>query len=324
MRTLVIGGTQFMGRATVLGLVARGHEVAVLHRRDHHDFGEAAVRNLQADRNDVEAVRRILRNESFDAVLDFAYDWERGTTAAQVEAVARSCGDGLQRYVFMSSVGAYGGGLGLHEDAPLAPDDHPMPYVQHKASTERALFALHRETGFPVTTIRPPFVHGPGQMFYREQFFWDRLLDGRPIILPDGGDAPTQWAYALDVAEACVRALEVPAAAGEAFNVAHREPTTQRGFVEALARAAGLEPILAPVPRATIHAAGGQLMGDNLYFGEFLDLPPHIAIADKLTRVLGIVPTPLDDALRASYAWYRTQPRRPVDYRFEDGLLAAA
>jgi 2'-hydroxyisoflavone reductase len=86
-----------------------------------------------------------------------------------------------------------------------------------------------------VTTFRPPYVHGPRQPFDREQFFWDRLRDGRPIVLPDGGDTPMQWVYSGDVADACVRALEVPEAAGEAFNVAH-EAGTQRSFVEALAR----------------------------------------------------------------------------------------
>jgi 2'-hydroxyisoflavone reductase len=290
----------------------------------HNDFGDGVVRNIQADRGDLQAMSRILGNEPFEAVLDFAYDWEHGTTAAQVEAAARSCGPGLERYVFISSVAAYGGGLDLHEDAPLAPDDFPMPYVQHKASAERALFAMHRDTGFPVTTFRPPFVHGPGQPFYREQFFWDRMLKGRPIILPDGGDDPVQWVYAPDVAEACARAIEVPEATGEAFNVGHVEPTTQRSFVEALARAAEVEPTLAPVPRATIHAAGGQLMGDNLYFGEMLDLPPHISVVDKAARVLGLVPTPLDEALAAGFAWYREQPRRRVDYTFEDRLLAMA
>jgi 2'-hydroxyisoflavone reductase len=324
MRTLVIGGTQFMGRETVKRLLARGHDVSVLHRRDHNDFGDGVVRNIQADRGDLGAMSRILANESFEAVLDFAYDWEHGTTAAQVEAAARSCGTQLERYVFISSVAAYGGGLDLHEDTPLAPDDFPMPYVQHKASAERALFAMHRDSGFPVTTFRPPFVHGPGQPFYREQFFWDRLIDGRPIILPDGGDDPVQWVYAPDVAEACARALEVPEAAGEAFNVAHVERTTQRSFVEALSRVAGIEPTLVPVPRATIHAAGGQLMGENLYFGEMLDLPPHVSVVDKAARVLSLVPTPLDEALAAGFAWYREQPRRPVDYTFEDRLLARA
>jgi 2'-hydroxyisoflavone reductase len=259
-----------------------------------------------------------------EAVLDFAYDWEHGTTAAQVEAAARSCGPGFERYVFISSVAAYGAGLDLREDAPPAPDDFPMPYVQHKASAERALFAMHRDTGFPVTTIRPPFVHGPRQPFYREQFFWDRMLDGRPVILPDGGDAPIQWVYVSDVAEACVRAIEVPEAAGEAFNVGHVEATTQRSFVEALARAAGAEPTLVPVARSAIQAAGGQVMGENLYFGEVLDMQPLTSVVDKAARVLGLAPTPLDEALAAGFAWYREQPRRPVDYTFEDRLLATA
>jgi 2'-hydroxyisoflavone reductase len=167
-----------------------------------------------------------------------------------------------------------------------------MPYVQHKASTERALFAMHRESGFPVTTFRPPFVHGPRQPFYREQFFWDRMLDGRPIILPDGGDAPCSGCSSSDVAEACVRAIEVPEAAGEAFNVGHVEPTTQRSFVEALARAAGVEPTLVSIPRSTIHAEGGQVMGENLYFGEVLDMQPLTSVVDKAARVLGLEPTP--------------------------------
>ena len=325
MQILVIGGTQFMGRETVERLLARGHDVAVLHRRDHNDFGDGVVRNIMADRGDLEAVSRILGSEPFEVVLDFAYDWEKGTTGAQVEAAARSCGDGLERYIFISSVAAYGEGLDMREDDPLAPDDFPMPYIQHKASAERALFAMHRESGFPVTTIRPPFVHGPRQPFYREQFFWDRMLDDRPVILPDGGDAPMQWVYVSDVAEACVRAIEVPEAAGEAFNVGHVEPTTQRSFVEALARAGGVDdPTLVPVPRSTIEAAGGQVMGENLYFGEVLDMQPLTSKVDKAARVLGLEPTPLDEALRSSFAWYREQPRRPVDYAFEDRLLAKA
>jgi 2'-hydroxyisoflavone reductase len=323
MKTLVIGGTQFMGRETVQRLVARGHPVSVLHRRDHHDLG-AGVANLQADRGDVGSVARILGEQRFEAVFDFAYDWEQGTTAEQVEAAARSCGPELQRYIFMSSIAAYGGGIDLREDNLLAPDDHPNPYVRHKAAAERALLRMHAATGFPVTTFRPPFVHGPRQPFYREQFFWDRLLDGRPIILPDGGESPMQWAYVADVAEACVRALEVPEAAGEAFNVAHTEPTTQRTFVEALARAAGVEADLVAVPREVIHAAGGQLFMGNLYFGEMLDLPPHTSVIDKAARVLDFTPTALDAALRAGFAWYTSQPRRDVDYSFEDRLLVDA
>ena len=321
MHILVIGGTQFMGREVVRRLVARGQDVSVLHRRDHHDLS-SSVRNLQADRADLPAVQCILGDHTFDAVVDLAYDWQRGTPADQVEFVARACAGRVRRYVFMSSIAAYGIGLGHLESDPLAPPDVPVPYVQHKAQAERALFRLHAEAALPVVTIRPPFVHGPRQPFYREAFFWDRLRAGRSIIVPDGGDTPMQWAFVDDVAEACVRALEVPEAAGEAFNIGHPSPVSQRAFVEALARVAGVAPSLAFVPRDVITAEGGHLFVGNLYFGEYLDLPPLTEVVEKVTRVLGVTPTPFEDALRRSYEWYLTQPRRPVDYAFEDRVLA--
>ncbi|MGQ0732682.1 MAG: NAD-dependent epimerase/dehydratase family protein [Acidobacteriota bacterium] len=323
MRTLVIGGTLFMGRAIVERLVERGYDVAVLHRRDHHDLSPE-VRNLQADRSDLATISPLLKRERFEAVFDLAYDFQAGTPAAHVEAAARSCGDRLQRYIFMSSIAAYGPGLDHRESNPLAPDDDPTPYVRHKASAERALFRLRAESGFPVVTFRPPFVHGPRQPYYREQFFWDRLRDGRPIILPEGGEALMQWAYVRDVAEACVHALDVSEAVGEAFNVAHEERLTQRSWVETLARVAGLEPTFVSVPRETILGGGGQLMGEHLYFGEYLDLPPHTSVVEKAARILGVTPEPLEASLQDGFAWYTAHPRRPVDYAFEDHLIAQA
>lgn len=320
MRVLVIGGTTFIGREIVNRLLQRRHDVAVLHRRADHDLGPG-VRNIQADRSDLPTLAAALQRERPEAVFDIAYDWEKGTTASEVEAAARSCGDGLERYVYMSSIAAYGPGLDHRESDPLVSDDYPRAYAAHKASSERALFRMHEETGFPAVTFRPPYVHGPFQPFYREQFFWDRLRDGRPIILPDGGGTPMQWVYVADLAEACVRAIDAPGVSGQAFNLAH-EPTTQRGFVELLARVAATEPTLVAVPRKQIQAMGGQLSGEHMYFGEALDQPPITEHVEKAPRLLGIEPTPFENALRESYAWYRTQPRRRIDYGFEDRLLA--
>jgi hypothetical protein len=39
-----------------------------------------------ADRNDADAVQQTLDGRRFDVVYDNVYDWERGTTAAQVQA----------------------------------------------------------------------------------------------------------------------------------------------------------------------------------------------------------------------------------------------
>jgi nucleoside-diphosphate-sugar epimerase len=231
---------------------------------------------------------------------------------------------GVCHYVFISSIGAYAGGTDLDEDAPLVPDDFPNPYGAHKAGTERMLFRMHRESEFPATTFRPPFVYGPRQPFYREQFFWDRMRDGRPIILPDGGDTLMQWGFAPDIAVACARSIEIDDAIGEAFNIGHEDAITQRAFVEALARVAGTEPRFVAIPRAAIIEAGGQLVGDNVYFGEYLDLPPITTRIDKARRILGFEPTLFEAALGVTRDWYLTQPRRPIDYSFEDRLLALA
>lgn len=322
MHILVIGGQQFMGREIVLRLAARGHDVTVIHRHGGHDLGHA-IGNLNADRADAAAMARAIAGRAFEAVVDMVYDWQNGTPAAQVEATARLFGDRLQRYVFMSSVAAYGVQLDCRESDPLAPDDHPNAYMAHKAASERALFRMHAESGVPVTTFRPPFVHGPRQPFQREQFFWDRLLDGRPIVLPDGEDAPMQWAYSGDVADAVARSIEVPEAAGEAFNVGHA-PGTRRGFIETLARVAGVTPKFVEIPRAAIHAAGGHPVTGNLYFGQYLDIPPITTVIEKAPRMLGVAPLSLEDGLRATFAWYSSQPRRPRDYSFEDRLLELA
>ena len=70
-------------------------------------------------------------------------------------------------------------------------------------------------------------------------------------------------------------------------------------------------------------AAGGALLGPRAYYGEYLDLGPFSTSVEKITRVLGFTPTPLDEALRQGFTWYRAQPRRPVDYAFEDALINA-
>ena len=160
-----------------------------------------------SDRNDGEAMREALSTRRFDAVFDNVYDWERGTTPDQVEATVRACGDRISRYIFLSSVAAYGDGLNHKESDPLAPDYHAVAYVRHKATTERLLFRMHARKGLPLVTFRPPFVYGPGNPFYREQFFWDRLRAGRPIIIPGDGHRLMQFVYLNAVSYTHLRRL---------------------------------------------------------------------------------------------------------------------
>lgn len=324
MRVLVIGGTLFIGRLLVGELLKGGHEVAVLHRKPKHDLGRR-VQNLQADRNDASSLHQALSGRSFDAVYDFAYDWERGTTAAQVEALTRMLSDRLSRYIFMSSVAAYGDGLNHHEGDPLAPEDAADLYVRNKATTERMLFLMHQRTGFPAVTLRPPFVYGPGNPFYREAFFWDRLRDGRPIILPGDGHRLMQFVHVRDLVNAALKALTEPGAVGESFNVANEKPITQFELVQALSEAAGKKARLVRVPRDRIMEAGGNPMGTPAYFGVYYDVPAITEVVAKVKRVLGLQLTPFDQGLKETFQWYKRNTRRTkIDYTFEDRLIGLA
>jgi 2'-hydroxyisoflavone reductase len=324
MKVLVIGGTLFIGRLLVEELVKGGHDVTVLHRKPKHEFGKR-VDNIMADRNDADAMKEALSTRRFDVVFDNVYDWERGTTAAQVEATVRACGDRITRYIFMSSVAAYGDGLNHKESDPLAPDYHPDPYVRHKATTERLLFRMHSQTGLPVVTFRPPFIYGPNTPFYREQFFWDRLRAGRPVIIPGDGHRLMQFTYVNDVVQAMIRSMDEPRAAGEAFNIGDTKPLTQVEVVEKLAKIAGVEPTLVRVPRDVIQQAGGNAMTEPYYFGEYFDLPPITMNIGKVTRVLKMKLTPYELGLKDMYRWYtRNHKARTAGFEFDDKVLALA
>lgn len=321
-RALVIGGTQLIGRALVEQLLARGDMVVLMHRGTTTPFGDR-VTAIRCDRNDTAAVQSALAGERFDVVYDNVYDWLRGTTPEQVVAAARATASGLSRYVFTSSVAVYPTGGPFTEDSPLVPEAHPDVYGAQKANSERALFALGSSDGLPVSTLRPAFIYGPHNAFDREAFFWDRLRDGRPIIIPDDGQATMQWVSAHDVARAAILAATHDVAIGQAYNLGNDPPITQLDFVHLLARAAGTEAHVVHVPRARIQQLGGSLMQPPNYFGVYLDIPAITANAAQVTEQLGLTLTPLEHGMRETYAWYAQQPRVARDYAWEDALLKA-
>ena len=321
-RALVIGGTLFIGRALVRRLLARGDHVTILHRGAYNPFA-AQTADVRCDRNDVDAITEKLSGGGFDVVYDNVYDWQRGTTAEQVKAAALAVAPGLRRYVFTSSVAAYGDGLDHSEDDSLAPPDHPEDYVRNKAETERMLFGLHADSGFPASTLRPPYVYGPENPFYRETFFWDRLLAGRPILLPGDGERLMQFVLADDLARAAILAADTDAASGRAYNIAHDAPVTQRALVEALAAAAGMQAELIPVSRELLIELGGNLFEPPFYFAQYFDMPPITQKTDRAREELGFEATPWQEGVQKTFDWYQAQDRVRADFSFDDKVLRA-
>lgn len=322
-RILVVGGTRFIGKLLVTELLKHHHEVSLLHRCPQQPFGKR-VTNLNANRADIDAVRSVVANARFDVVYDLAYDWSGGTTGQQVEAMAGLLDGRIGRYVFMSSVAAYGDGLNHHEGDALAPDDHPNPYVRHKATSERALFRMHSRNGFPVVTLRPPFVYGPGNPFYREAFFWDRFRANRAVILPSEGHRLMQFIYVQDLVDLCLRVMDQRNVVGHSFNAANPRAITQHELVVDLARAAGIKnPEFVSMPRDFITRLGGNSMEGKLYFGKYFDIPAITQIITKAQRMLSFKPVDFEEGLKISYRAYLKETHHPKpDFSFEDQLLS--
>lgn len=322
-RSLVIGGNLFIGRELVGRLLERGDEVTILHRGSHNPFG-SRISEIRCDRNDTAAVSRAIRGRGFEYVFDNVYDWQRGTTGDQVRSAAEACGPSLRRYVFMSSCAAYGDGLDRTEESPLAGPRHPEAYCRNKADSERALLALHAEKGTAAATLRPPFIYGPCNPFYREAFFWDRLIAGRPILVPGDGSRLMQFVAVSDLVEAALLAAAVPAAAGRAYNIAHSQAVRQDDLVRALGTAAGIEPDLRYVSRETIHKLGGQVFQAPYYFGQYFDMPSITMDVSRAHEELRFEPSSMADGLSRAWDWYRnSQAYGEPDLSFDDRVLRA-
>ena len=257
-----------------------------------------------ADRNDAEAMREALSGRRFEVVFDNVYDWERGTTAAQVEATVRACGDRLSRYIFMSSVAAYGDGLNHKEGDPLAPDYHPDPYVRNKATTERLLFRMHAQAGFPVVTFRPPFVYGPRQS----------VLPRAVLLGPPARRAADHHPRRRPPADA----VRVREGSGAGHDARHGgAPSGGRGLQYRRSQAGDAGGIRGetgesgecgadsgPGAARRDPQAGGNAMDEPYYFGEYLDVPPITENIGKVTRVLKMKLTPFEAGLKDTYKWY--------------------
>ena len=322
MRVLVIGGTRFIGRATVPELLRRGHEITIFHRgRTPSPFGDRVTERL-GDRLDPASVARALGSETFDGVVDTAYPWDSRTGAREVAYVPAGLRKPPERYVYLSSASVY-----AEDPAPLTEDGRRDPmlggYSEDKIAAEDFLFGAQREGRMDVSIVRPPFVHGPWNNIPREAWFWDRILADRPVIVPDGGKTLFHWVAARDVAWALAECLENPAAKGEAFNIAEAEPVTHTAFLDRLGRVAGRAVEKVFVPRKRLRELGGAPMGSRMYFGATLDAAIDFSVSiDKARRSLGFRPTDPIAGLAEAYDWYVANDRgRSPKFTFDREVL---
>ncbi|NJL28803.1 MAG: NAD-dependent epimerase/dehydratase family protein, partial [Thermoanaerobaculia bacterium] len=126
---------------------------------------------------------------------------------------------------------------------------HPVnAYGRSKLETEAVCRELGVADGLEVVILRPSIVYGPFSRWWTERFA-DRLLSGRWGLYKGYGEGLCNLIYVDDLVAAIWRAVRIPAAAGQTFNVNGTERVTWNRYVGALNTGLGLPPLPVVDPR---------------------------------------------------------------------------
>lgn len=311
MEVLVIGGTRFLGHELTWRLVAEGHEVTLLNRGTLPDAFGTRVLRLQGDRTTGD-LERLIAGRSFDAAVDFAaYDGTDGSRAVAV------LGGRVGHYVVISTGQVYLVREGCPRPAGEGDYDGPVmkapveafdrgqwDYGVKKRALEDALSDAWARSRFPSTRLRIPMVSGERDHFRRlERYLW-RMLDGGPVLLPDGGLHATRHVYSGSVVKAILALLGRRGTFGQAYNLAQDETPTLAELLHELATALGAPDRLVAVPEEQLRAAGLDPLVLSPFSGRWMSfLDPSRARSE-----LGFVHEPLRAYLDATVAALLAHP----------------
>jgi nucleoside-diphosphate-sugar epimerase len=319
MHVVVLGGTGFVGPHVVRELDRHGHEVTIVHRGRETNLPRT-VRHVHIDFADLSEHVEDLTALRPDAVVDMI-----PFTRADVDRIRLFAGR-VARAVVVSSQDVYlafGRGLGTEPGKPVPTpltEESPLREVVVDASYDKV--GVEEEAaaidGLPVTIVRLPAVHGPGDKQHRLYRYLKPMDDGRPAIVLD--DALREWRWTRGYAEDMGRAIALAAtdarASGRTYNVSYERVFTEPEWVRAIAR---------------VHGWRGEVVcvrGDDLPEPLRVDFDTSQDFAVDSSRIrteLGYAEAvDFDEALGRTIEWERENPPAEValDYAAEDELLA--
>lgn len=287
----VFGGTGFLGRAIVERLLAEGITVRVAAR--HPDKAATGGQPVYADLRDEASVAHAI--EGSEAVVN-AVGLYVETGAETFEAVhvlgarnlaRQAAARGVDRLVHVSGIGA---------------DPHSeSSYVRARAAGERLV-----TQAFPQATIlRPSVLFGPQDSFLNAL----AGIASRTPVLPlfGRGDTRLQPVYVRDVAEAALRALTHPEAAGKTYELGGPEVYSYRALVELVLERSERRRFLLPLPFPvwrTLAALASLLPAPPLTRAQVVLMQRDNVVAEGALSLgdLGIDAAALEDVL-ADYAF---------------------
>jgi nucleoside-diphosphate-sugar epimerase len=272
MKLLFIGGTGLLSSACAELASARGHELFLLNRSlsPKYALPDGAALLTGDIHADPEQIRKLLGNHHFDVVVDFI-----AFTVADIDRDLALFADRADQFVFISSASAYQKPPHhylITEDTIL---DNPFwQYARDKIACEGRLMKAYKDTGFPVTVVRPSLTYGPSQIPFSVGSWahpWtliDRIRSGQKIIVPGDGSSLWGLTWNADFAIGLVGLFGKKPAIGEAFQITSDEVLSwDQIYLEAF-RALDIKPNIIHIPSDLIAAywphAVGSLIGDKV------------------------------------------------------------
>ena len=302
MKLLVLGGTEFVGRALVEEGLARGWEVTIFNRGSRE--ADPRVESVIGDRR---AGLGRLDQRAFDVVAD-TWSWEPRV----VRDSARSIEAGRYVYISSRSVHAWPTPRLATEDSPFVeanPDDTVFDdYARTKRGAELAVLDA---VGNRAVIARPGLILGPWENIGRLPYWLTRIARGGDILAPGPADQTFQYVDARDLA-----AFSLSAGPGE-YSIVNEPGRTTLGELLALATAAtGGDGVIHWADPSTLVAAGVE---------PWMDLPIWIPAGEdhesmheadvSLAMAAGLRIRPLSETVADTWDWLRSiggvAPQRP-------------
>ncbi len=305
MTVLFIGGTGNISADCAALLHKRGHEILILSRGQN--LVPPECRAIQADRKNPQAMRSALKGTTPDVVINFL-----GYEVSDVEADFTLFNRSVRQYIFISSATVYEKPprkIPVTEDAPL--ENRWWDYAQKKIACEDWLQVRSKQSGFPLTIVRPSHTYSklwvPNAISSSSYTFASRLEQGKPVFVHDDGKTSWTLTASSDFAVGLAGLVGNEKAIGEAFHITSDEVLTWNQIYAKIAEAVGAKsPQFVNVPTDFIcenaPESTGNLKGDKAHPGVFDNSKIKRFVPDFRTN------KPFHTGVRESVAWLRAHP----------------
>lgn len=209
-RILILGGTGFLGPATVEAARARGHVLTLFNRGKTRPGLFSDVEKLQGDRDpDKGGGLKALEGRRWDAVID-----NSGYFPRQVGASARLLAPNTEHYIFISSISVYADNSIENQDETARVGAIADPTVE-KITEEtygplKALCEKAAEQALPGRTavVRPGYIVGPDDPSGRFTYWPVRIDRGGEVLAPGAPTDPLQIIDVRDLGAWLITAVE--------------------------------------------------------------------------------------------------------------------